>query len=314
MNFIIPFLIFQFSWSNKIEKTKNDVLYKARNSNFITQETFKTALSSRCQLYSKSSLLECLQASSATVKNLDLINIQVEQGLTKTVVFKSELLELLENPKTYAFLDLIQNRIQNYPSLPFNLWEESLIFFQDKQLALKNIAILFQDFLEADTSGHLEYIKSNSTQTKLSKGIFIKLKETLQLMNDKGLTSGEDNQVFYPQSIWASFQPASTPLLYHFYVISYLSYQIKSQAKFSSQLSFALPASFNSIYEILMFYGSIKYLLKDPKTFTHEHGIQDIYTGYLAASFAQETSPMEWEDFKCYAKTDYHQLMEFIFN
>jgi hypothetical protein len=222
--------------------------------------------------------LSCQQASLYLVNLLDMISFSQNktQSINEEVVFTKDLRIMMESESTSVLLsgllDSLNHHLQSGKS--FFLWNEVFIRSnKDRALALKTIAILFQD--TTDDSVYQHYL----TTTFFSKTAVKNVKMLKEFISYFSLDALEELPLIevYPQELGRDLNKS----FYHFYLIYYLSEGL-AKLGVSREMSFFVPFLFNTQYELK---DINKYWpLFDPtsKTAITDWKMRDIYAGLLA--------------------------------
>ena len=249
-------------------------------------------ISRRCEYYlPKAKLTACKASVSQMVTILDTDVIIPNLTSYVFVTFKNDYLQLLSSEVTSKYLTSLQIEMNDYllgltPN--FNLWNFTLGFYKQTEMAAKTIAILFQDTSLAKL--HLLYlekarIKGNASFV-INKDLLGKTIDTMNFMFDYTKSRRDFQPLFYPLSLKGKLNRA----IYHFYVPMYLSMRLKNLGA-PKDMAFTASLLLNLTYEFITTTSDYRYLLVDPEKLDHrEHAwkITDIYAGYLGSSMGTQ--------------------------
>lgn len=204
------------------------------------------------------------------------------------VAFKSNLIRLLSNPDTTAYLErLNQALFQHLYGAPinFNLWNFTKSYYTTDYMSSVILATLFQD--TSNSTLHLAYLEKSGIQGNY---YFEKNKELLgRVINSINLFLDSSDQsyksFFYPQGVHQELNKN----IYHFYVPLYLSLELQKWGVDKKQ-AFIAPLMLTLTYEFITSSSDYRFLLTDPENITSVPKVRDIFGGYSGASFGVKGS------------------------
>lgn len=246
-------------------------------------KALEVILSSRCQTYTPDKNNLCSSTSTALIKELrlDIGDKQFPPLEYVEVVFKPELLNILNNPSTNRLLDFW---IQELEFMKFSkqwntsLFDKTVFFLRSESETLKYFAILLQDVSSSPKIFNWisEYFnEQNQPATDISK-----LVEVIELI--KKVPTANSN-IFYPSVLWSSSHRFFRSAFYHFYVNAYL-YK-KLSVSFPRSYASTIVFLFNYFYENFRENGKFKAVLMDPRKIKKAKNMNDIRLAYLAINW-----------------------------
>lgn len=307
------------------------LFFKINSTNAFDVESFcrqdwsretclKSFLLYKCSTYTTLKLpssfkraFECKEVISSFVDLLDIEESPRLKGESSSeeVIFKSELLNLIEKKETSDYLITLKKELdQKMISRElFSLWDFSLNYFQqDRKLALSRIAVLFQDVTKKNIIGtQLRFLKTiphssiGNLNVKLLEEItgYFSL-EALRALNFINV---------YPMNLKNDLNPT----FYHFYIISYVTEKLQT-LKLDKHLTFFIPFLFNTQYEFKGFKG---WPLSDPTDPLVGGGwkSKEIYSGYIAALLGTRSNDkmMDLKNFQSELKISPFNLIQSLF-
>ncbi len=282
----------------------------------------RTFLQLKCSYYSGKSFairrdFACEKTVEHFVKILDLGETPKETGekFGEEVAFKTDLTSLVRDPKTKFYLSKLRDLLEKSQANlePFRLWDETLKLSEsDRNLALKRIAVLFQDAATnpdgtESSSSHIRYLKNHL--------IYKTHSDVIDLLDEVGSYFSVYALGLMPQiKVYpAGFDPYLNPTFYHFYIILYLSEKLRLKGN-SLEMSFFVPFLFNTQYE---FRGLPGWPLRDPEGnyAGTDWKSKEIYAGYLASFFGSKVGkkPIDYETFKKSLQSSPYYLIRSLF-
>lgn len=292
------FILSTFSWSATNSPNRiNSLLQFVANFRTIRNYGLHTVIAKRCTRYMlPADITPCQKAVKRLIEILDYDIVFMDKNFAMTgkywdprafvfVAFKKNLLQILSDEKTTAYLNDLNQRLYKYTqenNHNLSIWDVTLEHYGPSGAA-KTIAALFQDTSKIKL--HLAYLEKTGIQ---GKEIFQKNKELLSRVIDNInmiLDLSEDNyrMLFYPDEIWRDLNRN----IYHFYVPLYLAVALEEEG-FPKRYAFAAPMLFNLTYEFVTTADDYRYLYSDPEALLPERykgKLKDIYGGYCGASF-----------------------------
>lgn len=224
-------------------------------------------------------------------KALDMESISRPRATPLAVVFRSDLLRVIEDPR----LDfLIQSWKQDLDSVLFypvrvSLFDRIQQVTKDRFEALIWAAALFQDV--TPLRAHLIWLEQQPISTealqRLSKFHEI-LEEQWRLSQIKRDLPG---QLFlFPSDVEASLGSSLSGKVYHFYVPAVLAMKL-DQLGFAREVSIFTAYHFNFAYEAVSEGAGPELLWKDPAKLVKAESARDTYLGLRGALWASNPAP-----------------------
>lgn len=198
----------------------------------------------------------CTAAAAALVTLLDMKRISVTDDNGQTfvlpVIFTTRLEAMIQDPLVQDDLRGLKLLLNYYGNIKrkFNLYEwVRMMHSGDMEKTLEWLAVLLQD-----TSGvqiQIAYLDDIAKKRKFSEAT----KLAIDHLSEISLFLSNENLTKINYKTWLSLYPQTkhldaelTPLIYHFYPMSYLANQLMSVG-LGSRLSSFIPFLFNTEYE-----------------------------------------------------------------
>lgn len=258
----------------------------------VPWKALEVVLSSRCQTYTPDNNNACSLTSGALVKELrlDIGDRPFPPLEYAEVVFKPELLNILNSPTTNRILDFW---IQELEFMKYSrqwttsLFDRTVSFLGSEDETLRYFAILLQDVSSSPKIFNWisEYFnEQNQPATDISK-----LVKVIDLIKK---VPAVNSNIFYPSVLWSSSHNFFRSTFYHFYVNAYLYKKLSVQAprSYASTVVFL----FNYFYENFQENGKFKAVLMDPRKIKDSRNLNDIRLAYLAINWVdnKENRPL----------------------
>ncbi|MDA8793585.1 hypothetical protein N9N67_10070 [Bacteriovoracaceae bacterium] len=257
----------------------------------------------RCERYlsgSESSLCkESVQTmiSELNVKYVNDGNIPWSGDLKPVafIAFHDELIKLLSQSTTGNYLSHLKNKFSNYTKdqspLNFNLFQETVNYFTSEKVALKNIALLFQD--TSEVKAHVYYLRNVvKKKSSMFEENLNQLDQILDIFNHIFTYNRDVNlKAFFPQNFTQANDFSS---IYHFYVPAYLSTKLAQNLSTKNGRARAERGAFLSTFMFVLTYEMVtsgekiskKYLVNDPPNIRGNMvKIKDLFTTFNSAYF-----------------------------
>lgn len=202
------------------------------------------------------------------------------------VAFKSNLLVLLNSPKTGQYLNDLNQRLYAYlvnrAERP-NIWAITQSYYKTPYMTALVMATLFQD--TSIMKLHLAYLDTAGTRGNES---FQKNKEWLGHVIDTinmVLDNSEEHyrELFYPPEIVKHLNRN----IYHFYVPLFLAMSLEQEGA-TKEMAYAASLMLTLTYEFLTSAKDYRYLYADPERLDPVKDlwdIKDIYGGYCGSNY-----------------------------
>lgn len=292
--------------SSQLEKIKSQI----KSVRILQKSTLYLALHQRCLRYflplDKNPIktgFECDREAKAFLLslNIDVVELADPRDGTKgftTIVFKNELLELLNQTRMYGVLTEIQSYLQMASVIKFNLYNDVLKILKNDRTTIQFLGVLFQD----STAGaaHVAYLEKlakqnhKKTQSRLFKENFRILNSTLSAFRElQEQKRWKRDYLLYPPFIEkGDLRVSSTQ--YHFYVISWNSKKmLENSVKKNAGKIFFMNTIFNYLYERFQNL-QLQDLLSDKKPLSAK-ATQDVMLGLLGSLHGLGISPSDLE-------------------
>ena len=302
--------------SNNLVKQAIVELTYMRCKQFLT---FPGVLFRYFHVYGKGSVLlnptmACNKSSVEAIKSLDYYHEKVTQENGQSyilrIAFKNKLLKLITEQSTNTALKNILSQMKtNY----FSLYDSVFDVLKTKEKTLEFLAVLLQDFSEYQL--HLQYLMLEKSRNKLpaTKTVDENLElleqvlsrlpimnQELLVTNDQGIMVSRMIHMYSPKSPLNFIKVPS--LAYHYWVPSYVAFQLSRKFGNSDVHSYLAAFSFNYFYEILFredlklnSWSTIKNILsiEDPLPNSIVQAY-DIYLAHEGAFFAMDYLDHKW--------------------
>lgn len=299
------------SFASDAPGRSSPILRFIAESRILREVGLFTLIDERCSRYMRAGDKDsCSEAVDQKITLLDFDVLMSEDKRTPVllnendtdsfvfVAFKKDLLRLLSDQKTKAYLELVNTEMTRYltgqkATVP-SLWQLSLEFFGTQFDAARNLAVLFQD--TSAVKLHLAYLelsgaRGSSASFDPNRELLTRTIDTMNMVLD---ASGENFQaLFYPQEIQGKLHRT----IYHFYVPTYLSMLLKKKGV-PERFAFIAPLMLTLTYEFVTSAQDYRYLLDDPERLSltsraDQWTVGDIYGSYSGVSFGlQRTGKM----------------------
>lgn len=198
------------------------------------------------------------------------------------VAFKTNLIQLLSNPKTNHYLYDLNQELYKYlvgEKETLNVWNITRAHYQSDYMTAMVLAALFQD--TSMMKLHLAYLERAQTQGNMNfhsnKELLSRVIDTINLILD--VSEENYRKIFYPADVEKNLNRN----IYHFYVPLFLAKALKREGietNLASNAALMLTLS----YEFVTTANDYRYLYSDPETVTSLHKIKDIYGGHTGSS------------------------------
>lgn len=232
------------------------------------------ALETRTIFYRPAFSARCV---GATTKFIGLLDMPIKDHVSRTVVFKKDLIIVLNDVRTETILREI---LRNSDLLKLGIQQETIFSLVKRWMGSDEAAVYFVATLFQDTTTsayQLEYasqtppnLRSSSFETNLE--LTQQIVERLQHQAKLALS-------FYPDYIR---NITTDPNFYHFFVIARLSYLMK-QARYETPESFLIPFMMNYAYEALDEPKQVINTMRDDVAFRSNSNLDDVMLGYYGA-------------------------------
>ncbi len=295
------------AWDNSGELGQRTLKYVTRHK-WLQDQAITFVLKQRCRKYlsletnnrrdRRDIHSECGRAVSSFKKYLEAVVVN-KAPITASVVFPTELLKLLEDPKVFYYLETLETEFETIYQLPltFNLWEHTLNIFGSKEKAILVIATLFQDI--SSTQIHLhwlqEYLRNQGHNfSEVSNANIHKLQKVTNEITlwTQGFTRKPSHVELYPSGAFSNGRYGNVQL-YHYYVPSALTVLLEEEGH-SSTLSVFIPFMFNYLYEVFRGSEIFKRISNEPQNIDDLGTLKDIYLGYEGSLLGSKTEFDYW--------------------
>jgi hypothetical protein len=272
-----------------------------------------TLLSYRCSQYyypflpHKSQL--CSASAGSMINYMDFKTVQVIEDnkiYRFKIIFSNKLKKLINTPLVQKYLSSLAidlKRAMTYHQ-PFDLYNYTLKFAQNRDTAILWLGILFQDttFSRVQVQ-YLEDLDASGKLTPIERQIKKRMKEIAIMLEPKNLER-ENYRAWlklYPSLNGIDLNAFLNPTFYHFYPIALMATHLKN-GFWTKDYAFLVPFALNSDYE---------FQTLDPENWPWRHPdpfqitaklewkMRDIYTGLVASLFGaqKETLTPSYEAF-----------------
>lgn len=275
---------------------QNPILRYLAASEPLRDLALYSIITKRCSLHLEvKKVAPCEEAVAVMLDEMDHDMIATSETSFIFVSFKTDLLTMISDSRTTAYLKKINNVLNLYLTsrAPFNLWQETLTHFQNEESAARALAVLFQD--TGVRKLHLEYLNHvfnhpSPTQQENHELLSMVI-ETMNLITE--YAEGNVQDLFYPSEVEKTFNPS----LYHFYLPLSLSYRLLKK-KIYPEMSYTAPLFMTLTYEFVTMAEDGSYLFRDPEVLSVEHQwkLRDIFAGHSGAAFAVKKRPTAFKD------------------
>ncbi|MFL5785959.1 MAG: hypothetical protein ACJ76H_15175 [Bacteriovoracaceae bacterium] len=284
-------------FARRADEGTNPLLRWIAQVRVLREVALETLLEDRCSRYLKYSEHEsCYEAVDQKIAILDFDILMGKDKATPVlmdkndpgsfvfVAFKTDLLRLLADPKTTAYLELVNTELSAYingvkKDKP-NLWNISVSYFGSPFEAARAHAVLFQD--TSPVKLHLAYLEWSGQRmnTPSFDGNRQLLSQTIDIINMVMDSRGDNFQeLFIPNAVQGKLHRT----IYHFYVPTYLSMALQKKG-ISPRFAFIAPLMMTLTYEFVTAGQDYRYLFADPEK-VEDWSLGDIFGGYNGASF-----------------------------
>jgi hypothetical protein len=271
---------------------------------WLQNKALKTLIHLRCRNYLYSSNLQlgliqrighCRKAVRDLIPIIDSEIIE-DEARAPTVVFRSDLLEILNQQTTYLFLDKARNAFTSsyIQGENFNLWELAVDTYSDKKEALRVIASLFQDTSPALV--HLDWIQIQIDESKMEPSrLFLAnfelLVEVHLILKDWGnyVARKPDSIKLFPES-YENLDTVENNQLYHYFVPALMAQKLRDKGNIK-EVSFLVPFLLNYLYEILKGKKLLKKAFVEPQNIEGQKTLSDIYMGFAGSFYGAYSEP-----------------------
>jgi hypothetical protein len=282
---------------DSIQRRSNGLLRFIASNKVMRSVGLYVMMSNRCSRYMNfpDSLL-CKTTVARQLQILDYDMTMVEGPRTPGqqdfnphafvfVAFKKNLIDLLSEPRTAGYLQLLQEQLTHHllGKTQANIWEITLRHYRSPLEAAKVIAALFQDTSLAKL--HLAYLNKNQIRGRQSfesnKELLSRVINTINLVLD--YNQDDYGSLFYPREVKRHLNRN----IYHFYVPLYLAMALTHEG-FNSIFAQAAPLMMTLSYEFVTAASDYRYIFSDParlEPVKYDHKLRDIYGGYSGARF-----------------------------
>lgn len=289
---------------NTAPKRVNGLLrFIAHSANDLRDNRLYGLIAKRCNTYLPSGEKEICRRTvkrQIEILNYDLIFTASKKISNRNswgpesfvfVAFKQSLISILSNPRTTTYLDRLKVGLNDFltgKNPHFNIWEETLAFYNSPLIAAKTIAALFQD--TSTVKLHLAFLERSGTRGRQSfdanRERLSRLIDTINLILD--YNENNYRSLFYPNPIRKHLNRS----LYHFYVPLYLSMALAHE-KIPHKYALVAPMMMTLTYEFITMAPDYRYLLRDPARvdpIKHASTLRDIFACFSGASFGLKTN------------------------
>ncbi len=219
-----------------------------------------------------------------------------DEARSPTIVFRSDLVELLNQKDTYLFLDRARAAFTSsyIKGEHFNLWELALNTYTDRNNAIKALATLFQDTSPALV--HLDWLQIQLDEGTLEPSqVFLAnfdlLVEIHLILKDWGnyVARKPEGISLFPSS-YKNVSHVVNNQLYHFYVPALMAQKLVDLGHIE-EVSFLAPFLLNYLYEILKGEHVLQKAFREPQLIEGQKTLSDIYMGFAGSYFGAFAEP-----------------------
>ncbi len=287
--FLALFLSFQASAHRVNEERPVPLLQFLSQIPGVKQIALYSLIAHRCTRYAPTKV-EQKACKLAVEKKIQILNFDVHNDFF--VAFRKNLISLMADPKTGAYLTSLQQELNSYMTsdkpMPTNLWQFTVNFYGDKFKAAQTIATLFQD--TSPDRGHIAYLdKADIPRSKIftsNRELLEQVLATFELMST--YSANNFQQVFYPREVKNTLNKA----IYHFYVPLYLAMALKKNGV-ADRYAMMAPSMMTLTYEFISFNRPKEFseYFADPESINGEtpegaYNLRDMLAGNSGARFA----------------------------
>lgn len=295
ISFLIIFSSFTHANPDSALRRSNGLLRFIAESRGLRDFALGSVIGSRCSTYLPAD--QKRSCKDAVKKMIVLLDYDVIFSDDKTppstddtwnprsfvfVAFKQNLIGLLSNPKTSAYLHDLNQQLYKYlvgEKTSLNVWDVTKAHYKSDYMTAQVIATLFQD--TSMMKLHIAYLErarvTGTVNFEPTKELLSRVIDTINLILD----ASEENyrELFYPHEI----QKDLNRNIYHFYVPLYLAKALEREGT-KKEDAYLASLMLNLAYEFVTQSKDYRYLFKDPEVITTPHTIKDIYGGYCGSN------------------------------
>ncbi|MCM2348934.1 MAG: hypothetical protein NDI69_02865 [Bacteriovoracaceae bacterium] len=293
--FVLIFLSTAHAGIDTAQQRSNGLLQFIASQEGLRNIALSTIIVNRCKRYmSYSDRGPCKEAVKKMIELLDYDIIISDKKIPASrnnnwtpssfvfVAFKTNLISLLNHPRTAAYLKDLNQQLYDFltgAKSDLNIWDVTLKHFKSPYMTAMVMATLFQD--TSIKKLHLAFLDRSSVRGSAlyqsNKEMVSRVIDTINLILD--VSDDNYRKIFYPKEI----VPHVNRNIYHFYVPLFLSMSLNREG-ISPQFSYTAPLMLTLSYEFITSSNDYRYLLQDPEVITSLGKVKDIFGGYCGAN------------------------------